>query len=109
MSLEQLKTLDEVQKFLDGTQSVAFCVATTKQERYQWVQNTLVTFRYMQSLNKVDKGLITRLLMKVTGYSRAQIKRLIQQYRTIDVITVKLSKGNGFKWIYTKKGIRLLA
>ena len=35
MSLEQLKTLDKVQKFLDGIQAVAFCVATTKQERYQ--------------------------------------------------------------------------
>ena len=61
MSLEKLKTLDEVQKFLDGTQAAAFCVATTKQERYQWVQNTLVTFRYMQ-LNKADNSLITRLL-----------------------------------------------
>ena len=60
MSLGQLKTLNEVQKFLDGTQVVAFCVATTKQERYQWVQKTLVAFRYMQS-NKA-KGLITRLL-----------------------------------------------
>ena len=61
MSLEKLKNLDEVQKFFDGTQVAAFCVATTKQERYQWVQNTLVTFRYMQ-LNKADNSLITRLL-----------------------------------------------
>ena len=78
---------------LDGTQAVAFCVATTKQERYQWVQNTLVTFRYMQS-NKADKGLITCLLMKVTGYSHAQIKRLIQQYRTSGVITVTKTRPN---------------
>jgi len=40
MSLEQLTTLDAIKQFLDGTQSVAFNVATDKPERYRWVQKT---------------------------------------------------------------------
>jgi len=36
MSLDQLATLHSVRQFLDGTQAVAFSVATSKQERYRW-------------------------------------------------------------------------
>lgn len=108
MKLEQLTSLETVRQFLEGTQAVAFCVANSKQERYQWIQKTLVSFRYL-SLGRTDKGLLTRYLMKVTGYSPAQIKRLIQQYRKQGTITVKMSCRNGFKPKYSKADIRLLA
>ena len=42
MKLEQLNTLEAIAQFLEGTQAVAFSVATSKQERYRWVQKTLV-------------------------------------------------------------------
>jgi hypothetical protein len=38
MSLDQLTTIEAIQQFLDGTQAVAFGIATNKQERYRWVQ-----------------------------------------------------------------------
>ncbi|EGG92887.1 hypothetical protein IMCC1989_2281 [gamma proteobacterium IMCC1989] len=79
MSLEQLTNIEDVTRFLEGTQAVAFCVATTKEARYRWAQKTLVKHGYLL-LGKADKGIITRCLMKVTSYSHAQIKRLIQQY-----------------------------
>lgn len=68
MSLESLNTMDDVRHFLDGTQVLAFGVATNKQERYRWVQKTLLKPRYMLQ-GKPDKGLITRYLMQVTSYS----------------------------------------
>jgi len=108
MKLEQLTSIQSVCQFLDGTQVVVFCVANSKRERYQWIQKTLVSFRY-PSLGKTDKGLLTRYLMKVTGYSRAQIKRLIQQYRKKGTITVRTARRNGFKPKYSKADIRLLA
>lgn len=108
MSLDQLITIEEINHFLEGTQSVAFCVAVCKKERYQWVQKTLVKLRYMQ-LGKPDKGIVTRYLMKVTGYSHAQIKRLIQQYSRKGTVTVKTACRNGFKRQYTDADIRLLA
>ena len=108
MSLEQLTTIDAIREFLDGTQAVAFGVATSKEERYRWVRKTLVEFRYYQ-LGKADKGVVTRYLMKVTGYSLAQVKRLIKQYRQTDTVTVKTARRNGFKRRYSAADIRLLA
>ncbi len=108
MSLEQLITIGAIKQFLEGTQAVAFSVATHKKERYSWLQSTLVKHHYMQ-LSKTDKGTITRYLMKVTGYSRAQTKRLIRQYVKIGTVSVKLARHNGFKRTYTKVDIRLLA
>lgn len=108
MSLEQLTSIEDVSHFLDGTQAVAFGVATSKSARYRWVQKTLVKHSYLL-LGKSDKGTITRYLMKVTGYSRAQIKRLIQQYANTGTVTVKPARGNGFKRAYTDADVRLLA
>ena len=100
MSLEQLTTIDAINQFLEGTQAVAFSVAISQQERYRWVQKTLVKHRYML-LGKADKGTVTRYLMKVTGYSLAQTKRLIRQYVKTGTISVKPARHNGFKRAYT--------
>ena len=108
MSLDQLNSLESLRQFLDGTQSVAFNVATDKRERYRWIQKTLVKHAYMQ-LSKRGRGTVTRYLMRVTGYSLAQTKRLIQQYVKTGVIAVKPARSNGFKQTYTKADIRLLA
>jgi len=108
MSLEQLNTLDAIEQFLDGTQSVAFKVATGKQERYRWIQGILVKHHYSR-LGKTDKGTVTRYLMKVTGYSHAQIKRLIRQYVKSGAITTKPARRNGFKRAYSSTDVRLLA
>ena len=76
MGLEQLTSIEAISQFLANIQTVAFCVATSKQARYEWVQKTLREHQYRQ-LAKADKGIVTQYLMKVTGYSHAQIKRLI--------------------------------
>ncbi len=107
MSLDQLTTIDAIRQFLDGTQAVAFSVATTKQERYRWVQKTLVKHRYL-SLSRADKGVVIRYLMKVTGYSLAQTKRLIRQYAKSGKVTVRAARNNGFTRTYTDADIRLL-
>jgi len=108
MSLEQLTTLDAIKQFLQGTRFVVFNVATDKRERYRWVQKTLVKHRYLL-LGKADRGIVTRYLMKVTGYSLAQTKRLIQQYVKTGVISTKPARCNGFKRAYNESDIRLLA
>lgn len=108
MSLDQLTTIDAINQFLEGTQAVAFRVAVNKQERYHWAQKALVKLQYWQ-LGKAHKGIVTRYLMKVTGYSHAQTKRLIQKYHKTGTVTVKATCRNGFKRHYTDADIRLLA
>ena len=80
MSIEDLTTIDQVITFLEGTQRVIFEVPRDKDLRYQWVQRTLVKFHYL-SLSRPDKGVLIRYLMRLSGYSRQQLTRLIKQYR----------------------------
>jgi len=108
MKLEQLNSIEAIGQFLEGTQAVAFSVAISKPERYRWVQRTLVKHEYILQ-SKANKGVITRYLMKVTGYSHAQIKRLILQYAQTGRVMVKPARRNGFTRTYSDADIRLLA
>ncbi len=108
MSLSELTSIAAIERFLAGTQEVAFCLATSKRERYRWIQKILVKHQYLL-LGRADKGTITRYLMKVTNYSLAQIKRLIRQYTKTGLIKVRLARRNGFKRAYTEADIGLLA
>ena len=102
MKLGELTTMEQLPQFLDGNQAVIFKINTLKEERYQWIQHELVRFNYM-ALNKPNKGIVVRYLIKVSGYSRQQITRLIRQYRDTGYIKHHHVTSNGFKGKYTTK------
>jgi len=79
MNDTQLETIEQIQTFLSGTQAVDFIIEG-KADRYVWIQRTLIRLHYLE-LSKAKKGIMMRYLGKMTGYSPAQIKRLIKQYR----------------------------
>ena len=108
MNANELTSIDQVRDFLSGTQRVAFEVAGDKQSRYDWIRRTLVKFNY-SGCGKADRGVLIRYLMKVSGYSRAQVKRLIKRYRETGELTPRQCTARGFARRYTKADIRLLA
>jgi len=108
MNINDLNTIDQLEQFLAGSQSVAFLVASTKDECYRGIQRTLVKFRYA-TLNKPSKGVVVRFLMKMTGYSRQQMTRLVKQYRDTGKIERQPRSYRGFKQVYRPEDIRLLA
>jgi transposase InsO family protein len=108
MKLEDLKTIDQLIDFLSGTHAVAFSVISDKQACYRWIRGELVKFRYL-TLGRQGKGVVTRYLMKVSGYSRQQMTRLIAHYRQTGRIQRHQRTVDGFKRKYTEKDIRLLA
>jgi hypothetical protein len=63
----------------------------SKKAIYQDIQRTLVKFRY-PTLNKGSKGVVVCFLIKITGYSRQQLTRLIKQYCD----TAKLNGNSAF-------------
>jgi hypothetical protein len=69
MNIDNLTTVESLGQFLKGNQTIAFSVLVNKTERYQFTQQILVKFSY-QTGSKQDKWLITRFMMKMTGYSR---------------------------------------
>jgi len=107
MNDQELTTLEQVRCFLEGTEALAFEIRG-KDESYAWIERTLLRFRYRQ-LGRPDRGLVSRYLMKVSGYSRAQITRLITQYSAHGRIRRRQRTPNGFPTRYTKQDIRLLA
>ena len=107
MKLEELKTLESVQLFLEGTQAVVFEVASTKAERYRWIERMLIRFDYIK-LSKRQRGLIIRFLVKVSGYSRQQVTRLIRRYRDQGRVRYESTGGNRFVRRYTDEDIALL-
>jgi hypothetical protein len=56
MNIENLKTIEDLDSFIQGNQIVAFTVLDDKNERYQFIQKTLVKFGYI-TLTKSKKAL----------------------------------------------------
>ena len=108
MNANDLTSIDQVSAFLSGTQRVAFEVAGDKRSRYDWVRRTLVKFNYL-GCGKADRGVLISYLMKVSGYSRAQVKRLIKQYRDTGRLAPRQRTVRGFVRRYSKADTRLLA
>ncbi len=108
MNIKDLKNTEELQAFLEGAQAVAFSVPGDKSARYTFIQSILKQFHY-RALKKPQKGIVIRFLLQVTGYSRQQLTRLIQQYQRAGVVQQrKPYKPAGFKHKYSAEDITLL-
>lgn len=107
MDDSQLSTLEQVRDFLEGTRPVGIRISS-KVERYAWAQRTLVRFGYL-SLGRSDRGVLLQYLYRVSGYSRAQVNRLVQQYRQTGEVQLRHCTTNGFVSKYTREDILLLA
>ncbi len=107
MNDTSIKTLDHVRQFLNGLGAMEFRI-DAKAARYMWIQATLLRFHYPQ-LRKAEKGLLLDFLQKVSGYSRIQVKRLIQQSHHTGQLQRRQRTVQGFRRLYTLEDIRLLA
>ncbi len=76
---ERIRTLDQMRAFVEGNEPADF-EFTDRTSAYAVIRRTLVRFEY-HTLRKADKGLVRRFLEKATGFSEAQIDRLIAQHR----------------------------
>ena len=102
-----IKTLEHVRQFLNGNKAIEFSIEA-KEARYAWIQAMLLRFHYRQ-LGKAEKGLVLDFLQKVSGYSRIQLKRLVQQYVQNGRLHRRQRTVQGFRRRYTLEDIQLLA
>ncbi len=107
MNIDKLTTITELEQFLDGSQAVAFSILDDKQSKYSFIKKTLVKFQYAYTC-KAHKGVVVRFLMKMTGYSRQQLTRLIRQHKVTGNIVHKPNRTNGFTTKYKKTDLTLL-
>lgn len=107
MSDNSITRIEQIETFLAGTEAVEFRF-DTKNDGYEWIRTTLIRFTYTR-LRPTQKGLLRRYLQRVTGYSRAQVTRLIGQYVNTGRVVLARRGSQGFKKWYTDADIRLLA
>ena len=107
MNDEQLQTLEQVKEFVVGSQPIQFRGLDAR-EKYQWTEEVVKRFRY-PILRKEGKGLIKSYLLKVTGYSRAQLTRLIALYLKTGKIQPAQYQRHRFPQRYSIEDVALLA
>jgi CRP-like cAMP-binding protein len=71
-------SLEQIRAFLEGSSEVEF-KGRNRQEVYEFASQTLRQQSYSK-LGRADKGLVRQHLEKMTGLSRSQVTRLIEQY-----------------------------
>ncbi len=108
MKLDNLTSIDQIRDFLKGSQAVAFVVATSKDERYQFVERLLSRFAYSR-LKRPEKNVVIEFLQKVKGYSPQQLSRMNRRYTEQGQLRRFQKTLNGFEQRYTAEDIRLLA
>jgi hypothetical protein len=76
MNDSALGTIAQLRAFLEGTPSVAFAPLADDDARYAHIASVVRRFGYAR-LGKSDKGVVLRYLAHTSGYSRAQLSRLV--------------------------------
>jgi hypothetical protein len=107
MDDKQLRTLEQIKQFVDSSQEIEFNGIDLR-EKYRWTEGVLKKFQY-QRLKKAGKGVIRQYIKKVTGYSRAQVNRLIWRYQQSGRVKPTEYHRHRFPQKYTVAEVALLA
>jgi len=108
LDTRRLKTLDDIRAFLAGSVQFELTI-TDRAEAYRWIEESLRQLRYA-TLGKADKGTVRAYLEKVTGFSRAQVTRLIGQFLECGRIRDRRgAPAKPFPRRYTPADVKLLA
>jgi len=81
MNEAQVRTVQQIRQVLAGTQALRFSPAQDDQQRYDWIGSVLKRLHYRQ-LGRADRGVVLAYLRHLSGYSRAQITRLVARAMT---------------------------
>jgi len=106
----QLQTVEQVEQFLEGSEALEF-KGLSAEEKYKWIETTLVRFSYIR-LKKAEKGVIRQYIQKITvllGKDRAQVSRLIAEYKRTGRLKKTEYRRHCFPRKYTPSEVRLLA
>jgi len=100
-------SLQQIREFLQASGEIRF-KGKGRAAIYAWVARTLRQQRYSRQ-DRAAKGLLRQYLAKMTGLSRAQITRLIRQYRQGGEIQPARYRRHRFASKYTPADVALLA
>lgn len=109
MDEAQVRTLEQVRQVVAGTQAMVFRRAEDDEGRYGWIEQVLRRFGYRQ-LGRSDKGAVLAYLHRLSGYSRAQVTRLVARWVTGKPLQKNYRRPeHAFARRYTPADVALLA
>lgn len=91
MDESRLRTLEQLEHFLSACGPVAFTAAGDDGDRYGHISRVLLRFDYPRR-NKHERGIVLRYLQHTSGYSRAQMTRLVTRWQRNRLAAVPLAK-----------------
>ncbi len=109
MNEVQVRTLEQVRQVVAGTQALQFRRAESDEGRYAWIASVLGRFGYGR-LKRCERGVILVYLQRLSGYSRAQVKRLVATWLCGEPLAKRYrAPEHAFARRYTAADIALLA
>lgn len=109
MNEAQVRTLEQVRQVVAGTQALEFRGAQDDEARYAWIGQVLGRFGYRQ-LGRTDKGVLLAYLQRLSGYSRAQVTRLVARWVAAKPLVKNYRRpAHAFALRYTPADVALLA
>jgi hypothetical protein len=109
MDESQIRTLDQVRAFLDGTLAVEFKPLAEDAARYRHIHNVLWRFDY-HKLKRTQRGWVLQYLRATCGFSRAHLTRLVAQVlRGKPLVKHYVAPAQAFARRFTDADILLLA
>ena len=79
MNEAQVSTVEKMRQVLAGTQALEFRQAGDDAGRYAWIDAVLRRMDYRQ-LKRPERGVALAYLQRLSGYSRAQVTRLVSRW-----------------------------
>lgn len=91
MNEERLDTIEQIEQFLRASAPIEFSAAGNDSERYGHISRVLKRFDYPRR-GKRERGVLLRYLQHTSGYSRAQVTRLVTRWQRNRLAKVPLAK-----------------
>jgi transposase InsO family protein len=109
MNEAQVRTVEQVQQVLEGTQALQFRAAEDDEGRYLWIDTVLRRLGYRQ-LGRSERGAVLAYLQRLSGYSRAQVTRLVSRWMAGQPLVKNYrAPEHAFARRYTAADVALLA
>jgi hypothetical protein len=109
MNEVQVRTLEQVRQVLAGTHALEFQASGDEAGRYAWVESVLRRFEYGR-LARGERGPVLAYLQRLSGYSRAQITRLVSRWGSgKPLVKNYAAPPHAFARRYTAVDVALLA
>lgn len=106
MNDSHMGSIAQIKEFIKISGGIAF-KAVSRTEKYAWIETVLGRFRYF-SLRKKEKSILKTYILRMTGFSDAQLTRLIAKKKKTGRIASDSTKRNRFTKIYTPEDVTLL-